>query len=505
MKTYVLALIGLLTFVASSLAAPVTRPTMDFDGDNRDDLTVYASETGDWYINRSGNNQLLRFVLGGMEVQPVIGDFDGDGRADRATYRPQDGRWTIARSSDNQIQIFTLGNVNGLPVPADYDGDGKTDIAVFERFTSLWRIRNSSNGSGRVESFGWSETTPVPADFDGDGRADLAVFHRASGNWYIFKSQQGFQVINFGYNQVRPVPADYDGDGKADLAVFDRNNGTWFIFGSRTGFRTLNWGFNKVRPVPGDYDGDGRADIAVYQREIGRWYIWQSGSQTPRFANWGWNLATPLASYRNGGGEGLLVLCFGDSITYGTSSACSCPTTGYPAILKRMLGAALGGHFETVNAGNPGEQTSEGRARLPSWLSTVKPDLTILMEGTNDTFFNVPGNTIESNLRAMLNQILGTGSHAILATIPPVITNSQRDRTVQAQNIRAFNPRIYTIAGSLGIPVAPIYEAITAVPGWETKLIDQPTANHPNDAGYRIVAETFMKTIRTAIQNGQFY
>ena len=80
MKTYVLALIGLLTFVASSLAAPVTRPTMDFDGDNRDDLTVYASETGDWYINRSGNNQLLRFVLGGMEVQPVIGDFDGEPR-----------------------------------------------------------------------------------------------------------------------------------------------------------------------------------------------------------------------------------------------------------------------------------------------------------------------------------------------------------------------------------------------------------------------------------------
>ncbi len=498
---YLLFLAGALPVVAASSYPD----TMDFDGDGRDDLTVFNSESGSWFVNRSGNNQLLQFVLGGMEIQPVVGDFDGDGRVDRATYQPLNGRWTIQRSSDNQVQVFTLGNVNGLPVPADYDGDGKTDLAVFERLTGFWRIRNSSTGQGRVENFGWPEVKPVPGDYDGDGKADLAVFHRASGNWYLFKSQQGFQIINFGYDKVRPVPADYDGDGKTDLAVYDRNTGAWYIFGSSTGFRTTNWGFNRARPVPGDYDGDGKTDIAVYQREIGQWFIWQSGLQSPRFASWGWNLATPLASYRHGGAEGLVVLCFGDSITYGTSSACDCPATGYPAILKRMLGAALGGHFDTINAGNPGEQTKDGRSRLPSWLASVKPELTILMEGTNDSFFNVPYGTIEANLRAMLNSILSAGSHAIIATIPPVITNSQRDRTVQGQRIRTFNPTIYTIGSSLGIPVAPIYEAITAVPGWETKLIDQPTANHPNDAGYRIVAETFMKTIRTAIQNGQFY
>jgi len=501
MKSIQIKLITLCVITTScAYAAP-----MDFDGDGRDDLGVFHSERGDWYISRSSNNQLLKFTQGGPEIQPVIGDFDGDGKADRATYQPSNGRWSIVRSSNNTTFEFTLGGVNALPIPADFDGDGATDIAVFERANALWRIRSSASGQVSANSFGWSETRPVPADFDGDGRADQAVYHRPSGNWYIFKSSQGFQVINFGFSGARAIPADYDGDGKADVAVYERATGNWYIFGSATGFRLVNWGFSSARAIPGDYDGDGKTDISVYQRATGKWYIWQSGVNAPRFATWGWELATPLASYCNAGTEGLVILCFGDSITYGTSSACSCPLTGYPAILKRMLGAALGGHFDTVNAGNPGEQTKDGRSRLPAWLSTTKPDLAILMEGTNDTFYNVPFSVIESNLRAMLSQILGTGSHAILATIPPVISNSQRNRTAQAQLIRSFNPTIYKITGSLGIPTAPIYEALTSVPGWENKLIDQATANHPNDAGYRIVADTFMKTIRSAIQNGQFY
>jgi lysophospholipase L1-like esterase len=478
---------------------------MDFDGDGQDDLCVYYSDTGTWYAYQSSNNQLLQFNQGGPEIQPVVGDFDGDGRIDRATYQSSNGRWRIQQSSNNQVLEYTLGGVNALPVTGDYDGDGKTDIAVFERANALWRIRQSSTGQIVANNFGWSETRPVPGDYDGDGRTDQAVYHRPSGNWYIFKSSQGFQLINFGFRGARPVPGDYDGDGTTDIAVYDRTTGNWYQFGSTSGFRLVNWGFASARPIPGDYDGDGTTDLAVYQRAIGKWFIWRSGLNTPLFANWGWELATPLASYRDAGAEGLTILCFGDSITYGTSSACSCPFTGYPAILKRLLGPALGGHFDTVNAGNPGEQTSEGRTRLPAWLNSTKPDLTLLMEGTNDTFFNVPNSTIENNLRAMLQQILASGSHAILATIPPVIKSAQRDRTAQAQRIRSFNPNIYKIASSLGIPVAPIYEALTAVPGWEILLIDQPTANHPNDAGYRIVAETFRNTIRTAIRNGQFY
>ncbi|HMP73146.1 MAG TPA: GDSL-type esterase/lipase family protein [Kiritimatiellia bacterium] len=478
---------------------------MDFDGDGIDDLTVYHAELGDWYTFSSLQNALVKTRLGGPELQPVIGDFDGDGKTDLAHYRASDGRWTIRRSSNNSTQILNLGSLDDAPVPADYDGDGITDIAVYNRKSGTWRIRESSTGNIRIENFGWFEAKPVPADYDGDGKADLAVFHRDSGNWYIFGSDSGFRIVNFGFRDVRPVPADYDGDGKADLAVYERKTGTWYIFGSSTGFRTLNWGWSRARAIPGDYDGDGIADIAVYQREIGRWYIWQSSTQSSRFVTWGWNQSTPLASYRNGGIEGHVILSFGDSITYGTSSACDCPLTGYPALLKRLLGPALGGYFDTINAGVPGETTSDGRARLPAWLAREKPELLILMEGTNDHFFNTNPNTIENNLRAMIQQAQAAGCDVVLATIPPVITNQFRDRSAQAQRIQQFNPRIYSIANSLGIPVAPIFEAITAVPNWQNTLIDQPTANHPNDAGYRIVAQTFLNTIRTAIQNGQFY
>jgi lysophospholipase L1-like esterase len=302
------------------------------------------------------------------------------------------------------------------------------------------------------------------------------------------------------------VPGDYDGDGKADLAVYNLASGDWYIRrSSDSSLLKQNWGWIAARPAPSDFDGDGKTDMAVYHRDSGRWYILQSNGSGLRQQVWGWVSAGAIPSYRDGGIQGLVILAFGDSITYGTSSSSGTPLTGYPILLEKKAEPSLGGHCVTINGGNPGESTAEGKTRINVWLDVFKPDLTLIMEGTNDEYFKVPYSTTEANLRSMVASAQLRGSAAIIGTIPPVIKSATRDRSAQEQLIEGFNPRIYSIAADMGIRVAKVWESITAVPGWQTKLIDQETANHPNDAGYLVVRDAFYAPLQGGTLAGEYY
>jgi lysophospholipase L1-like esterase len=212
-----------------------------------------------------------------------------------------------------------------------------------------------------------------------------------------------------------------------------------------------------------------------------------------------------LPAYENGGIKGQVMLAFGDSITRGFGSSSGGPQTAYPMRLENMLEPFFGGHFVSINSGVNGESTGGGSKRFVSMLQQYKPDLLLLLEGTNDHGKGDDFGSIESRLRWMISAAQQFGAKVIIGTIPPVISTEERDRAEQQMRIQAFNPRIYKIASDYGIPVAPVYEAITANRGWETKYMDRSTGNHPNDAGYQFVVDAFFKTITTEIENGGLY
>jgi lysophospholipase L1-like esterase len=492
--------------LAASAGAAMARDPITFDLDGRADPGVNLATTAVWSVLYSSSGGTSNLQWGWREARPVIGDFTGDGRTDAAVYHRAASNWYIRNSTTGLLDVRHLGLHQGRPIPADFDGDGTTDLAVYQWEGGMWLVRRSSDQGQVLTQFGFPDARPIPGDFDGDGADDRAVFHRDTAIWYILGSSAGYQQIQFGWRDVRPVAADFDGDGADDLAVYHAATGNWYIRQSSTLQMVVrNWGWKETEPVPDDYDGDGEADLAVYHRRTGTWYIFQSSNNQMRQFVLGGPNYCPLAAYRDGAMAGLYVLSFGDSITYGMGSSKNGPRSGYPILLETVAEPLFGGHYISINAGKSGESTSSGRSRIKTVLQTYEPDVSLLMEGVNDTFYNQPNSSISANLKSMIDACRADGSAVILSTLTPVIKSAYRDRSAQEQRIESFNPNVPGIAASRNIAWVDNWKAITDRPNWASTLIEQSTANHPNDAGYAIMREVWLRALLEGKMAGRYY
>ncbi len=492
-----------------ALPNPAVHRINDYDGDSKSDPAIYDEARGNWTVLFSS---LLYTVgaqptLGGTGQRAAPGDYDGDGKTDIAVMN-QTGTWRILLSGSGYAPITTnFGVVGAGPAGADYDGDGITDLAYYEKASGTWGILYSRSGQSVTAQWGGPGLIPASADFDGDDIADPALYQESTGAWYVLLSGSGYQeaFVIWGEPGYQATPGDYDNDGRADPCVYNRTTGEWLALLSGCGYTnsvSVIWGNAAYKPVPGDYDGDGRVDPMVYADSLADWSVMLSGST---YAGAGLSLGgTNWEAVKTLWREDLVFMAFGDSITYGSGSSSNGPNTGYPKLLETKLRQSYDGYFLSINKGIPGEDTYEGFDRFAETLATTNPNLVLLMEGTNDHNSGYDFDEIEENLRNMVKIALNRNIPVIIATIPPVITNAYQDRSEQMARIMAFNPRIYNIAADLHIPVAPVFEDITSVPGWESRLMEQLSANHPNDAGYRVVRDAFYPIIAAGIEAGQY-
>lgn len=192
-------------------------------------------------------------------------------------------------------------------------------------------------------------------------------------------------------------------------------------------------------------------------------------------------------------------LAFGDSLTAGVVS----PPDGrgqldasrsYVTLLERDLRTKyVTQEIAVLNAGAPGEEARHAVSRFQSVLRTHRPEVVLLMEGTND--LDVVGgggaDLAAQAIDSMVNRAQGAGLDVLLMTIPP-----QR-YTGAASLVPGFNDRIRAVAAGRGVALVDVYNVLAsgACPGARTFPCIGADGLHPTADGYRLMADELARVI----------
>ncbi len=278
-------------FTGCNTALNLLGGTPYYDNDCKTDISIWRpGATGQFWINKSSQNNTIVHSFGTTGDMPLGGDYDGDGITDLVVYRTSnnEGRWHILNSSNSVISGIHFGTPNvDLPIPADYNNDNKTDIAIFRIETEgnvtipRFFYRTQSAPGYLINSLAPRTGPdvvyfPVVKDYDNDGNADIAVWRQNDGLWEIKNSSTNtFRYEYWGSNGDIPVSGNYAkngvADGVVDLAYYRPSTGDWHIINSNGGSQAVHFGTIGDKPVPGDYDGDGIWDFAI-QRDVAGHY-----------------------------------------------------------------------------------------------------------------------------------------------------------------------------------------------------------------------------------------
>lgn len=200
-------------------------------------------------------------------------------------------------------------------------------------------------------------------------------------------------------------------------------------------------------------------------------------------------------------------LAFGDSLTAGTISLG--PTfllvvqpDSYPAKLEGML--RLRYRFQdsapmVLNEGVPAEFTADGLRRLRGVLQQHRPEVLLLMEGTNDLLDRPDilrgANTAMANLKLMIAEAKSLNVQVALATVPPQRSGGLRRRDAVASTIPGFNDRIRELAAAENVVLIDVYNGMKD----DLSLIGLDDL-HPTVFGYEVMAKIYQEAIQKGFE-----
>jgi acyl-CoA thioesterase I len=168
------------------------------------------------------------------------------------------------------------------------------------------------------------------------------------------------------------------------------------------------------------------------------------------------------------------IVCFGDSITFGTGAD---QHASYPSVLAQALKSPV------ANAGVAGDTTADALARVERDVLNQHPFLVIIELGGNDYMRGVPRHVTVSNLEAIVTRIKKSGAKIFLCDIASSLALGEYSGVFEDLCRRT---------GAVFIP-----GVMRGVLDDDTKKSDEL---HPNAAGYQIIAQRIADILKQHYQ-----
>ncbi|MFH9066090.1 ricin-type beta-trefoil lectin domain protein [Streptomyces coeruleorubidus] len=194
----------------------------------------------------------------------------------------------------------------------------------------------------------------------------------------------------------------------------------------------------------------------------------------------------------------LRVMPLGDSITWGVGSSTG---NGYRGPLWEKLaadghpldfvGTLRGGSMsDPDNQGHSGYKIHQIAALADASLTRYRPNVVTLMIGTNDLNESYQVSTATARLRSLVGQINAAVPDATVLVASLVVSTSGSEEQYRAAYNQAI-PHIVRDAQAAGKRVAYVDMSSLTTAGLADTL-------HPNDAGYRKMADAFHRGVQAA-------
>jgi acyl-CoA thioesterase-1 len=171
--------------------------------------------------------------------------------------------------------------------------------------------------------------------------------------------------------------------------------------------------------------------------------------------------------------SGERIIAFGDSLVAGRGAT---PGKDFVSQLARRLGTPI------ENAGRSGDTTASALARLDQDVLSRKPRVVIVLLGGNDFLRRVPTADTFRNLSAIVQRIRNRGAAVVLVGVSVgLLSDSYGDEYEQLAR-----------RASAGL----VPDVLDGILGRGDRMSD---AIHPNDEGYRMIAERIEPVMRKLI------
>jgi lysophospholipase L1-like esterase len=184
-------------------------------------------------------------------------------------------------------------------------------------------------------------------------------------------------------------------------------------------------------------------------------------------------------------GADATIVCFGDSITAGYAVRRGFPSFWLESLRQRFPDSKI----EMINSGISGDTSQDGLGRLDWAVLSYEPDLVTINFGINDCVLGLSREEFEMNLVEMVRRIrAGPDSEILLLSSQPL------ESPPYDQRVLDYYQTVERVAKEMNVGFVDVYGAWMkrVRVGMPLDSLILPGLDHPNEAGYRIIAEELM-------------